>query len=229
MPVGASADAARRRQWESERRRPRRGLALAALAAGVLGVGIAAAASGGSSPQHSRTAASVGHTLARRSNGSVQGRARTARKPGSHSASATVDAKPAAATTPPPTADTLEAKGHALLLAGNYAAAIPVLRQAVSAASPDSLTYGYALFDLGRSLRLSGDPRSAVPILWQRLQIPNQTDVVRAELQLALRALGRQAAQSGGGSPVPGKPGPGGGHHGHDQGGGAPPGQGQSD
>jgi hypothetical protein len=77
-----------------------------------------------------------------------------------------------------------------------------VLRKALSAAPPASLTYAYALFDLGRSLRLAGDPRAAVPILYQRLQIPNQTGVVRVELQLALRALGRQAQQQSGAAGV---------------------------
>jgi tetratricopeptide (TPR) repeat protein len=80
------------------------------------------------------------------------------------------------------------------MVAGNYASAIPVLRQAVAAATPDSLTYAYALFDLGRSLRLAGDPRAAVPVLWRRMQIPNQIPVVRAELALALEALGQQAS-----------------------------------
>jgi tetratricopeptide (TPR) repeat protein len=134
---------------------------------------------------------------------------------------------PAAATTTPPTADTLEAQGHALMDAGKYTSAIPVLRKAVTSASPASLTYAYALFDLGRSLRLSGDPRAAVPVLYKRLQIPNQTEVVRQELQLALRALGQQAQQQGGAVPGgQGGPGPGGaggpgggpghGHDGHD-------------
>jgi len=83
------------------------------------------------------------------------------------------------------------------MLGGNYNTAIPVLRQAVAAATPASLTYAYALYDLGRSLRLAGDPRAAVPILWRRLQIPNQTGVVRSELALALRALGQQGGASG--------------------------------
>ena len=42
---------------------------------------------------------------------------------------------------------------------GSYTEAIPVLRQALAAASPSSLTYAYALYDLGRSLRLAGTPR----------------------------------------------------------------------
>jgi tetratricopeptide (TPR) repeat protein len=81
---------------------------------------------------------------------------------------------------------------------GSYQQAIPVLRQALAAAPADSLTYAYALFDLGRSLRLAGDPRQAVQVLWRRMRIPNQTDVVRTELQLALQQLGQQANATGG-------------------------------
>jgi len=87
------------------------------------------------------------------------------------------------------------------MLDGQYAQAIDVLQHALSAASPASLTHAYALYDLGRSLRLSGDPGDAVPVLQQRLRIPNQTDVVRHELGLALRVLGQ-----GGGSPTSGPP-----------------------
>jgi hypothetical protein len=74
------------------------------------------------------------------------------------------------------------------MLNGAYSAAIPVLRQAISATSPRDINYAYALFDLGRSLRLAGDPTAAVPILERRLQIPNQTPAVRNELRLAQRA-----------------------------------------
>jgi uncharacterized membrane protein YgcG len=96
--------------------------------------------------------------------------------------------------------DTLEARGHQLMVDGNYTAAIPVLRQAVAAAAPGGLTYAYALYDLGRSLRLAGDPKDAATVLYQRLQIPNQTDAVRLQLQLALQALGRQARTGGAGA-----------------------------
>ena len=78
------------------------------------------------------------------------------------------------------------------MLAGDYARRSRSLRQAVAGADPGSLTYAYALYDLGRSLRLAGDPRRAIPILERRLQIPNQTDVVRAELDLALQAPARR-------------------------------------
>jgi hypothetical protein len=108
------------------------------------------------------------------------------------------------------------------MMDGNFTAAIPVLRQAVADASPSSLTYAYALYDLGRSLRLAGDPRQAVQVLYQRLQIPNQTGAVREELQLALVALGQQA--NGGAAPGPGPAGPPG-HH-HFRGGGPPGGPG---
>jgi tetratricopeptide (TPR) repeat protein len=89
------------------------------------------------------------------------------------------------------------------MLDGDYASAIPLLRQAIQAASPTSLSYAYALYDLGRSLRLAGDPRDAVAVLYQRLQIPNQTPEVRQQLQLALVALG-QAANGGGAAGPPG-------------------------
>ena len=39
------------------------------------------------------------------------------------------------------------------MTAGQYQQAVGVLRQAVAAAPPSSLTYAYALYDLGRSLR----------------------------------------------------------------------------
>jgi eukaryotic-like serine/threonine-protein kinase len=128
----------------------------------------------------------------------------------------TVTATPAAATTPPPTADTLEARGHQLMLDGNYSAALPLLRQAVNAASPGSLTDAYALYDYGRTLLLAGDPKDAVTVLYQRLQIPNQTGAVRQELQLALLALGQNAQSGGAGTAPPGH------HHGHGGPGGGP-------
>jgi len=127
---------------------------------------------------------------------------------------------PTASTSTPPSTSTsataLEARGHSLLSAGNASAAIPVLRQAVAAASPGSLTYAYALYDLGHALRLAGDPAAAIPILQQRLRIPNQTSVVQAELDAAIAAL----HPSTGAAPVK----PSDGHDPHASGG-EPPGQ----
>lgn len=96
----------------------------------------------------------------------------------------------------PALATQLEGQGHSLLDAGQYAGAIPVLRRALAATgeqtnacleptSDTCLTYAYALYDLGRALRLSGDSAAAVPILEARLQIDNQRPTVAAELQLA--------------------------------------------
>jgi tetratricopeptide (TPR) repeat protein len=190
----------------------RRFAALGALAAAALAAGIAAGALGtGPGPaarEAQRHSAPPAHRLP------------APAKPTHHAT------KSSAGTTPPvttastspaapaqPTADSLETRGHGLMLAGDYAAAIPLLRQAVGAAPSGSLTYAYALYDLGRSLRLAGDPRAAIPILWRRLAIPNQTDVVRSELQLALQAAG-QGNPSGGAAPAP-KDGHGGGRHDH--------------
>ncbi|HET6865885.1 MAG TPA: tetratricopeptide repeat protein [Solirubrobacteraceae bacterium] len=101
----------------------------------------------------------------------------------------------------PALATELEAHGHSLLEAGQYSDAVPVLKRAVLAtgknlgaclepANTTCLTYAYALYDLGRAVRLSGEPQEAVPILERRLQIDNQRSVVVAELQLAREGIG---------------------------------------
>jgi tetratricopeptide (TPR) repeat protein len=196
---------------------PRRGIVLAALAAAAFGVGLAAGASRDAATPPARVAAGAHHSVVHRvARAHRSAHHRTPARPKS-----TVTAAPAAARTPPPTADTLEARGHQLMLNGDYAAAIPILRQAVAAADPNSLTYAYALFDLGHSLRVSGDPRAAIPILYRRLQIPNQTGVVRAELQAALQAVGAQVR--GGGTATGAAAGPAGGPAGS----GGPPGHGK--
>jgi tetratricopeptide (TPR) repeat protein len=179
---------------------PPRAIALAALAATAFGVG---AAAGGSTDGTSAPARKVAHA---RSHPVV-------RAPAAHHAPlhvkkpsptpAEANAVPAADTTPRPTADTLEARGHQLMLDGQYPAAVGALRQALAAAGPGTLTYAYSLYDLGRSLRLAGDPQAAVGILQQRLQIPNQTGVVRLELALAMRAVGATSQRSGGTAPSP--------------------------
>jgi eukaryotic-like serine/threonine-protein kinase len=71
--------------------------------------------------------------------------------------------------------------------AGDYEGAIAKLQEAVDSFPPgtDDLNYAYALFNLGKSLRLAGRPDEAIPILEQRLEIPNQTDAVKEELKLA--------------------------------------------
>jgi serine/threonine-protein kinase len=182
--------------------------AFAALAAVLIGVAVAAAASNTSAPVHTAAtghARVLGHRQAARRHAAASKPAPAAAKPSTTaSRTPTSPTPPAKQPSRPPTGgpDALEAQGHQLMAGGDYTTAIPILRQAVAAASPASLTYAYALYDLGRSLRLAGDARAAVQVLWERLQIPNQTGVVRTELALALRALG-QSQQSGGGAPLP--------------------------
>jgi eukaryotic-like serine/threonine-protein kinase len=81
----------------------------------------------------------------------------------------------------------LNAEGYELMQQGRYDEAIPILERAV-AAFPEGTTdldYAYALFNLGRSLRLAGRFEEAIPILERRLEIPNQTETVQAELDAA--------------------------------------------
>ena len=59
----------------------------------------------------------------------------------------------------------------------------------------DDLNYAYALFNLGNALRLAGRPEEAIPILEQRLEIPNQVETVKRELAAA------RAAAAGGKKP----------------------------
>jgi serine/threonine-protein kinase len=95
--------------------------------------------------------------------------------------------------TPPPSEGgsesgaALNEQGYALIQAGEYDAAVPVLEEAVASYPEDSeeLDYAYALFNLGNALRLSGRPDEAIPVLERRLEIPNQTSTVEQELEAA--------------------------------------------
>src|SRR5438270_65103 len=84
-----------------------------------------------------------------------------------------------------------QARGHALLEAGQAESAVPVLQQALAASgespagcvqpvSETCLSYAYALFDLGRALRLDHQPAAAALILERRLQIANQRAIVQS-------------------------------------------------
>lgn len=170
---------------------PRRALGLTALVAGIA-VAFAAVAlltSGGAR----RTAMPVTKRPDSRSAVAATSRAPLSRAPRSTPAQTPVSVSPALATE-------LEAQGHNLLEAGQYADAVPVLRRAVLAtgetvaaclepASLTCLTYAYALYDLGRAVRLSGQPQAAVPILERRLQIDNQRSTVVGQLQLARQGV----------------------------------------
>jgi serine/threonine-protein kinase len=91
----------------------------------------------------------------------------------------------------------LNDEGYALIQAGRYEEAVPVLQRAVDSfpEGTTDLNYAYALFNLGNALRLAGRPEEAIPILEQRLEIPNQRGIVKRELAAAMAAAGGEGAK----------------------------------
>jgi eukaryotic-like serine/threonine-protein kinase len=87
----------------------------------------------------------------------------------------------------------LNSEGFALMNQGNYDAAIPKLQEAVDSFPPGTadVNYAYALFNLGKSLRLAGRYDEAISVLEQRLKINNQTGTVQRELDLAKQQAGQ--------------------------------------
>ena len=212
-------------------RRARRTAAVAALAAACVAVGIVVGMAHQGAGRHARASTTVARLSPPAPRRVHRSKPKPKPEPAPMAAAPTTTATPITTTTAPTTATAtaamlpasqppaaagLEARGHQLMLDGAYSAAIPVLRQAIAAASPGDVNYGYALFDLGRSLRLAGDPHAAIPVLQRRLQIPNQTPVVLSELRQARRA--GAASRPAAGSATPSPPG----HHhvppGHDHG-----------
>ncbi|HEY6398017.1 MAG TPA: protein kinase [Solirubrobacteraceae bacterium] len=207
------------------RRTAGRVLALLTLAAVLLGAALVVFADRGTPPPASTVARKKGVTRThsqQRANATPSSTATTtpaSTTPSSPPSSSATTGSVSSASTGTPTgsfsAGAREAQGHELMLAGNYAAAIPVLRQAV-AASHENPTYAYALYDLGRSLVLAGDPSAAIPILRARMQIPIERATVAAELAAAERAAG--VAQPSSASPTPPSSASGGDHGGNGQG-----------
>jgi tetratricopeptide (TPR) repeat protein len=76
---------------------------------------------------------------------------------------------------------------------GDFAGAVPVLREAVASWPEDStdLEYAYALYNLGKSLNRSGHPAEAIPYLEKRLGWANQRGVVKQELRFAREQTGQ--------------------------------------
>jgi tetratricopeptide (TPR) repeat protein len=87
----------------------------------------------------------------------------------------------------------LNEEGFELMGQGDFAGAVPVLRQAVASWPEDStdLEYAYALFNLGKALNQSGSPAEAIPFLEKRLNWSNQRGVVKQELKLARQNAGQ--------------------------------------
>jgi hypothetical protein len=155
----------------------------------------ASAAGGRARAQAAKPPSVVRHSTPRRT-GAAEGRGVTpAPNP------RTRGAQPVRPPVSPAGAAQLQLTGHQLLAQGRYAAARGELRAALAAsgqsldrcAEPSTqtcLTYAYALYDLGRALRLGGHPADGARILSERLRIDNQRPTVQHELQLALQQLG---------------------------------------
>jgi serine/threonine-protein kinase len=181
VPPAALPTTTRRRPVAAPERPRHRGRVVAlacvgALLVAVAGVLAATLASGGTSGTRRAAAAAHARSVAA---------SRSARRSSSRSTAATAPSTSSVAV-----AQRLQADGHREMLDGDYQSAVGLLRQAVSTSPHDSTTYAYALYDLGRSLMLGGDPTSAIPILQMRLRIPNQTGLVRQLLEQAQRAAG---------------------------------------
>jgi hypothetical protein len=100
-------------------------------------------------------------------------------------------------------ASDLNTRGYRLMLAGNYAAALPLLREAVAGlADPANPVTAYANFNLGQTLVQLGQCASAIPYL----QRAEQLEPTRHEVKDAIH----NAEQCAGGPAGPG----------HDNGGG---------
>ncbi len=159
---------------------PRAAAALAILAAVAVGIVLLA---GGSQDQ-----GGTGPNVAKGAQGDRGGEAKNpAPATESERPESSGGQVPVAAGTDPTLGGTLNEEGYALIQAGRYGEAVPLLEEAVRAFPPGTqdINYAYALFNLGNALRLSGRPEEAVPILEERLQIPNQVGTVTAELEAA--------------------------------------------
>jgi serine/threonine-protein kinase len=102
-------------------------------------------------------------------------------------------AVPAAGSGSPAEGAQLNDEGYSLIQQGRYSEAVPILRRAVASfpSGTTDINYAYALYNLGHALRMAGQPDAAIPILERRLQIPDQTATVQAELDAARAAAGR--------------------------------------
>ncbi|MGH2980360.1 MAG: protein kinase domain-containing protein, partial [Solirubrobacterales bacterium] len=166
--------------WSHPRRRIRPApllLGLAAIAVGLI-VGLTVLDGGGAGGGQDRRQETRAESRERTEGRTAERRGRQESAP------------PAPAQEPERTNDSpaqLNDEGFQLMNAGRYDDAIPVLQRAVASYPEGStdVTLAYALYNLGRSLRLAGRPGEAIPILERRLQFKNQRGVVRRELAAA--------------------------------------------
>jgi predicted Ser/Thr protein kinase/TolA-binding protein len=166
--------------------RSRIGWALALVVLAVLVVGGIALSGGDSGGGNGGKKQAKAGKAASRSDGGGSGAGGGSQSVASEQA-APAPAEPAAPSASSGDGTALNAQGFELINDGRYAEAVPILRQAVQA-FPEGTTdpnYGYALYNLGNALRLSGHPDEAIPILERRLEIPDQQSTVAAELARA--------------------------------------------
>jgi hypothetical protein len=182
------------------------------LIALVLAVGTTLALTGGTHTTAAGERRALAVSTARRAPPRAVARPKHASTPAAHASTPAAHARPPVSIV---AAAKLQAEGHQLLAEGHYTVAIGELKGALAAtgeslascATPSTeacLTYAYALYDLGRALLLDGEPRAAVGVLGERLQIDNQRAIVEEELQLATRADGAGVDTAGtdtGGTP----------------------------
>jgi tetratricopeptide (TPR) repeat protein len=177
-------------------RRPRWGLAVL----GLLGVALVAlviglsSGGGGDDPPAQRAADND------RQGQKKQGRERAGQPAAAAPADAVPTDTPALEGVPQPSGAgtsaegrSLHLQGHAALERGDYDTAIALNTRAIEAfpvgtTYEDDMNYAYALFSLGKALRLAERPDEAIPVLEARLAIPNQQDTVQAELDAARNA-----------------------------------------
>jgi hypothetical protein len=184
--VGVPAAARPREAAPSERRRWTPLAALAGAVAVLAAILVSALGGGGeragpAPARHASTAAS-----------------RTAAPSAATAPSTTQAPSTATASTDGGSVAQLNDEGFRLINAGQPGQAVAPLRRAVAmCGSSTELTCAYAMYNLGHALRVSGHPREAIPILERRLQIPNQQDVVRQELDSARREAGQQQTGNG--------------------------------
>jgi serine/threonine protein kinase len=176
---GATSNRGVRQRWAAA-------TAIAAVIAALVVLAIAAGGSGGGgSPGQAKKAQAAKH-------GEAAPDAKQTREATQTTAATPVSAPVAPEGDEPTRGAALNEEGFALIQAGDYTAAVPVLEESVRAFPPgtDDVDYAYALYNLGNALRLSGRPAEAVPVLERRLKIPDQTETVRQELEAARAEAG---------------------------------------
>lgn len=174
----------------------RRGWMLPALVCiGVFLVGGAWLAFSGGGDENGKETGDDRQAAVRKQGGgpSTNSAAATPTSPSTDTAAPPAEGVPSTSASDPGTAGAqLNEEGYSLIQQGRYAEAVPVLRRAVASfpQGTTDLNFAYALFNLGHALRMAGHPEEAIPILEQRLEIPDQTQTVQTELEAARAAAG---------------------------------------